>query len=137
VVVSGSVDTDRLNEVVAANLTGRPIDSWHGGTASSQLPAGALVPTVDHIATVDDGTVVIGMPAPGRSGITLVQRPAAALPPPARADVVETDVRGVAARYAPELGSLTWLDNGWLRALSAPGLDLTELRTLADALVAP
>jgi len=137
VVVSGSVATDRLVEVLAANLTGRPIESWQGSARPSQLPRGALVPTTDHIAAVDDGTVIIGMPAPGRSGITLVQRPAAALPPPPLADVVETDVRGVAARYAPELGSLTWLDSGWMRVLSAPGLDLDELRTLADGLVAP
>lgn len=138
VVVTGSVDLDVLADAASAITTGVPLDPrWEQARQVSDIPAGALVPSQAHLAALVDGELIIAVGGPGRTGFELIQRPATVLAPPLRADIIETRSRGLRARYEPRLGTLTWLEGGWMRELRADDLDLAALQDIADALIEP
>ena len=138
VLVSGSVAFETLVEAAAQVIEGETIDDdWSQARHPERIPDGALVPAGEFIATLDDGTLTIAVGGPGSTGFVLLQQPAATLPPPVKGDVVDAPVRGVAGRYSPRLGTLSWLEDGWAREIRSDALDLRELVAVADALVAP
>lgn len=135
IIVTGSVDLDALVDVAATIAVGIPIDPAWPQTAGliDQPPPGVLVPPGDYFAARNGDDLLIAVGGPGATDITLTQSRADVLPPPIKADVVETFVRGVAGRYAPRLGTLTWLDNGWTRTLRSDTLDLDGLLAVAES----
>jgi hypothetical protein len=138
VVLTGSVGLDVLVAAASGIVTGVPIDPrWEQAQHVTTIPSGALVPEGDHLAVLSGEELVIAVGGPGRTGFQLVQRPAHLLPPPPKADVIQTEARGRPARYAPRLGTLTWLEDGWMRELRADALDLAALRSIASSLVEP
>lgn len=138
VLVSGSVPFAALVDAAAQVIEGDAIDDdWTQARHPERIPDGALVPAGEFVATLADGTLTIAVGGPGSTGFVLVQEPAVALPPPVKGDVVDAPVRGVAGRYSPRLGTLTWLEDGWAREIRSDALDLRQLVDVADALVAP
>ena len=138
VLVSGSVAFETLVEAGSQVIEGAIIDEdWAQARHPERIPDGALVPAGDFIATLDDGTLTIAVGGPGSTGFLLVQEPAATLPAPVKGDIVDAPVRGVAGRYSPRLGTLSWLEDGWAREIRSDALDLGQLVEVADALVDP
>jgi hypothetical protein len=130
-VVTGSVGSDLLVQVGASLTRGEPAPANWTDLGGATLPAGSLVPTTDHLVGRSGSTLVVGVPGPGLTGITIRQRPSNSLPLPSGSHVVETRVRGRTARYDPRAGSLTWVEGGWLVELRSAGLDLDALRAAA------
>ncbi len=137
-VITGSVGLDALTATAATTIQGIPIDpEWPQASQVEQIPVGALVPPGEHLAVDEDGELIIAVGGPGSTGFVLTQAPAVTLPPPVKGDVVQTVARGLPARYAPRLGTLTWLEDGWRRELQGAGLDLARLQAIADSLTEP
>lgn len=133
--LTGSLPLDELVRVAASlPFSGRPAPaSWPQGDGLDDLPDGALRPDGPLIARYEGADVVVAVPGPGQTSATLRQRPGNRLDPPAP-DVVEAPVRGGTGRYDPNVGSLSWVEEGWVRSLRSSGLDLAALQSLAARL---
>lgn len=136
--VTGSVPLATLLRVAESlDVVGRAVPAdWAQAEVLTALPKGALRPSGPLTARYQGPDLLVAAPGPGDTGAVLVQRPGTLLDPPAKADVVETTVRGLPGRYAPRLGTLTWVEDGWQRELRGPGLDLADLLAVAEELEA-
>ncbi len=134
--LSGTVGQAALLRMAGSlGLLGEAVpETWMQAPASDPIPAGALRPTVEAASRVDDGVVTIAVAAPGRSGWILSQTPGSALPPPSSPDVVSVEVRDVRGRWDADLGTLSWVDEGWVVHLSSEGLPLSALVSVAESL---
>ena len=48
--------------------------------------------------------------------------------------MVGVEVRGTSGRYEPRTQVIRWVEDGWVRELRSPGLDLGALLAVAAAL---
>lgn len=136
VVVTGSVPTDVLVSVAGSlPVAGEPVPTaWPQGEVLDVLPDGALAPPGPLLARHVDGELLVAVPGPGSTGVVLAQRPGLDLGPASKADLIEVAVRGTTGRWAPRLGTLTWVEGGWVRELRGDALDVAHLLAIADAL---
>ncbi len=133
--LTGSVPLDVLVRI-AASLPLRGLEvpaTWPQGAVLEDVPEGALRARGPLIARHDGADVVVAVPGPGSTSAVLRQRPGDRLDPPVP-DVVEAAVRSAIGRYDPAIGELTWVEDGWVRALRSTGLDLADLQALAAQL---
>lgn len=131
--VTGSVPLDVLARVAASlPVTGIRIPAdWPQGQVLDSLPVGALRPPGVLVARYDGPSLVVAVPGPGQTSAVLRQRPGTSLGRPSGASVVEVPVRGTLGRHDPLSGTLTWIEDGWVRELRSDGLDLAGLLAAA------
>lgn len=67
-------------------------------------------------------------------GIRVYQAPGDAIPPAAGTDLVAVGVRGTTGRWSPLQHQLEWVENGVYRSITAPGLGLSQILSLASSL---
>jgi hypothetical protein len=134
--ITGSVPLETLVDVAASlPLTGQQLpDGWPQGELLTTLPSGALRPPGPVTARYEGSDLVVAVPGPGATSAVLTQRPGESLGLPVKGDLVEAEVRGTTGRYAPRLGTLTWVEGGWIRELRSDGLDLAALTQVAAEL---
>jgi hypothetical protein len=134
--VTGSVPLDVLVRVAASlPTTGTAVPAgWPQGNVLDSLPSGALRPAGALTARYDGADLLVAVPGPGQTSAVLRQRPGSSLGSPGKADVVGVEVRGMVGRYEPRTQVIRWVEDGWVRELRSPGLDLDELLTIATAL---
>ena len=134
--VTGSVPFDVLVRVAASlPVVGQVVPpDWPQGDALQSLPSGALRPDGALTARYEGSDLLVAVPGPGQTSAVLRQRPGTSLGAPAKADVSEVRVRGLAGRYEPRTQTIRWVEDGWVRELGSPGLSLNDLVVIADAL---
>ncbi len=134
--VTGSLPLDVLIRVAASlPATGARIPTgWPQGQVLDALPAGALRPPGDLVARYDGDSLVVAVPGPGQTSAVLRQQPGTSLGRPSGASIVEVPVRGTLGRHDPLAGTLTWIEDGWVRELRSDGLDLAGLLVAAARL---
>ncbi len=130
--VAGSVAVGELMAVAEGlGVDGRPVDQQ-----ARALPASALRPPGEHVATVDDeGAVTVALVDESGRLAVVEQRRADVAPPPDKGDVVGVALRGTVGRYSPALGALTWSEAGWTIRVHADGATAGDLVALAETLV--
>lgn len=136
--VTGSVPLDVLVAVAASlPVAGAPVPAgWPQGDVLDVLPVGALAPAGPLVARYDGPDLLVAVPGPGQTSAVLRQRPGTSLGLPAKADLVEVEVRGTVGRYEPRTGTVAWVEDGWIRQLRSDGLDLDDLLATAATLEA-
>lgn len=134
--VTGSVPLDVLVAVAASlPVAGEPVPAgWPQGDVLDALPSGALGPPGPLVARYDGPDLLVAVPGPGQTSAVLRQRPGSSLGLPSKADLVEVEVRGTTGRYEPRTGTVSWVEDGWIRRLRSDGLDLDALLATAAAL---
>lgn len=137
VALTGSVPLDVLVAIGASlPVAGQELPpEWPQSRILAGVPDGALAPRGPLTARYDGADLLVAVPGPGDTGAVLTQRLGRLLDPPPKGDVVEVEVRGIAGRYAPRLGTLSWAEDGWVRELRSSALDVDQLRAIADALI--
>jgi hypothetical protein len=134
--VTGSVPLQVLVRIAASlPTTGAAVPAgWPQGDVLESLPSGALRPAGALTARYDGGDLLVAVPGPGQTSAVLLQRPGSSLGSPGKADVVGVEVRGTTGRYEPRTQVIRWVEDGWVRELRSPGLDLEDLLAIAAAL---
>jgi hypothetical protein len=134
--VTGSVPLGVLVRVAASLPTvGDALPAgWSQGDVLDTLPSGALRPAGALTARYDGVDLLVAVPGPGQTSAVLRQRPGTSLGSPGKADVVGVEVRGTSGRYEPRTQVIRWVEDGWVRELRSPGLDLGALLAVAAAL---
>jgi hypothetical protein len=134
--VTGSVPLQVLVRIAASlPTTGAVVPAgWPQGDVLESLPSGALRPAGALTARYAGGDLLVAVPGPGQTSAVLVQRPGSSLGSPGKADVVGVEVRGTTGRYEPRTQVIRWVEDGWVRELRSPGLDLEDLLAIAAAL---
>jgi len=95
-----------------------------------QSTAGFTAPAV----RVDGATVTLSYSGAGARAFELVQSPGDVLAPPLTADVRGVEVRGVSGRYAPDAGTLEWVEGGRVIELRSQTVSVGELLSIAAGL---
>ena len=133
-VLVGSLPSEELL-VIAASL---PVDTeLVESDDEGDLPESAFVPDVIVSSSLTGEVVTIVTTTLDGTAVTIRQQPGDLLEPPPKTDVVEVAVRSELGRYSATLGSLTWVEAGWIVELTARAADLDQLLAVAETLHRP
>jgi hypothetical protein len=142
VVVSGSIATgDLLHVARSLALSGVAVPSdWSDAgtvTAAALRAEGWLVPggAGDLAARREGDTVTLVYAGPGARGYVLVEAPGTGLGPPFDPNARAIEVRATNARWSPDLGTLEWVEDERVIALTSETMSLGELVAVADGMV--
>jgi len=143
-VVTGSVATDELVRVATSlGVAGETVPSSWDEAATVDLDelrgANLLLPAseVEPAARRTGETVTLAYAGPGARGFLVVEAPGTQLAPPFDPDARAVELRGTIARWSPQLGTLEWVEDGLVIALTSRTLALGEVVALAEGMAQP
>jgi hypothetical protein len=133
-VLTGSLSSEELL-LIATSL---PVDTeLVDADDEHAIPENAFTTDMIVSSSITGEVVTIVTTTLDGTAVTIRQQPGDLLEPPPKTDVVEVAVRSELGRYSATLGSLTWVEAGWIVELTARAADLDQLLAVAETLHRP
>jgi hypothetical protein len=136
-------DAWRVHEVAGATIERVSLEAARSAVPfpvqlPRTLPAGFGLASVELVeAGYGNGVTLYFRDRDADAGIGTIRmhlEPAQALPPATSASQSAVDVGDAHGRYTPDRSELEWIRSGVYRSLDAPGLDLSELVSIARSI---